>query len=156
DRYKGVDHVIRALQVVRATVPEGHLLVVGDGTDRPRLEQLAHDLGLGEAVGFPGWRSADELAELYATCEVFALPSKKEGLGLVFVEAMAAGTPVVAARAGATPEVVSHGAVGFLYDYGDIRGLAGGIALLLKEHELRRRMSVCATERSQKEFGMES
>lgn len=123
DSYKGVDHLIRALPRVRAAVPHATLRIVGSGTDRPRLQRLATELGLTTAVTFTGLASDASLRGYYHACRVFALPSEKEGFGLVYLEAMAGGKPCLAARAGGAPEVVDD-TCGRVVPYGDVPAIA--------------------------------
>lgn len=123
DRYKGVDHLIQAFPAVRQRIPEARLRIVGRGDDLPRLQQLAGSYQLSGDIQFPGFLGDDGLSRELAGCRVFALPSEKEGFGLVYLEAMAHGKPCVGARAGGTPEVISPEA-GLLAPYGDIDTLA--------------------------------
>lgn len=123
DRYKGVEALIEAMPAVRATEPAARLRIIGTGEDRERLESLARHLGvLGSAVEFLGFVGDEELSRELEECRLFALPSLKEGFGLVYLEAMARGRPCVAARAGGAPEVVLPD-TGILVEPGDRRGL---------------------------------
>jgi phosphatidylinositol alpha-1,6-mannosyltransferase len=139
--YKGLDTLINAFPRIRASVPEARLVVVGDGPDRPRLEAAARDLGLNGIVTFLGHVGDGELAELYASSAVFALPARAslgphpegEGFGLVFCEAQAAGVPVVAGAAGPAPEVVENEVSGLLVDPQDPRAVADAVAALLSD-----------------------
>jgi glycosyltransferase involved in cell wall biosynthesis len=83
--------------------------IVGDGPERGEFMEVYRELGLGETVRWLGDVSAADLAAEYNRCDVFCLPSVQEGFGIVFLEAMAAGKPIVAARASAVPEVVTQG-----------------------------------------------
>lgn len=123
DRYKGVQHLVEAMPAIRAAIPDARLRIIGRGDDQPRLEALSRSLGLEAAVAFTGYVDDARLAEELRTCRLFALPSRKEGFGLVFLEAMAKGRPCVGANAGGIPEVISA-ATGMLVEYGDVRGLA--------------------------------
>lgn len=123
DSYKGVDHLIAALPAIRSRVPETTLRVVGRGDDLPRLRDLARSRGVEHAVSFAGYVDDARLVDEFTACSVFALPSQKEGFGLVYVEAMAHGKPCVAARAGGAPEVVTTES-GVLAPYGDVSALA--------------------------------
>jgi glycosyltransferase involved in cell wall biosynthesis len=131
ERYKGVEELLRAFVSVRASVPDARLRVVGDGDDRPRLERLAATLGLGDAAVFRGAVSDTALAAEFAGCRVFALPSTREGFGLVFAEAMAQGRPVVGVAAGAVPELVDAD-TGLLAPPGDGEALAAALAAALR------------------------
>ncbi|MBC8041730.1 MAG: glycosyltransferase family 4 protein [Opitutaceae bacterium] len=123
DRYKGIDHLIAAMPAILASSPAAKLRIVGRGDDRPRLHQLARDLGIDAAVEFAGYVDDLQLRHEFARCTLFALPSQKEGFGLVYLEAMAHGKPCIAAQAGGAPEVVTPG-TGLLVPYGDIPALA--------------------------------
>ena len=123
DRYKGVQHVIEAMPAIRAAIPTATLRIVGRGDDVPRLQSVSDELGLGHAVKFLGFIDDRRLAEEMRSCRLFALPSKKEGFGLVFLEAMAHGRPCLGARAGGIPEVITH-ETGTLVDYGDVPAIA--------------------------------
>lgn len=131
DAYKGVDTLIEAMPAVRKEFPLARLRIVGTGDDQPRLAALAQRLGAGFAVDFLGAVSDEVLGAEYAACDLFALPSRREGFGLVFLEAMAYGKPCIGARAGGVPEVID-GATGQLVDYGNIPDLAAAIADLMR------------------------
>jgi asparagine synthase (glutamine-hydrolysing) len=131
DRYKGVEHLIAALPAVRAAVPGATLRIVGRGDDVDFLRGLAHRLDLKSAVEFLGFVDDARLAAELAACRLFALPSKKEGFGLVFLEAMARGRPCLGARAGGVPEVITP-ETGTLVEYGDVPALAAACADALR------------------------
>lgn len=148
ERYKGVDHVIRALPAVLADVPGAKYVVVGDGDDRPRLEALAHETGVADRVSFVGRASGAELDRELRSAALFAMPSGGEGFGIVYLEAMAYGIPVIAAASGGAPEVVRDGETGFLVPYGDVSALAERVVTLLRNEELRRRLGAAARRRA--------
>ena len=158
--YKGIDVLVRAWPQVLAEVPQARLVVVGDGQARGQLAGLAESLGLSSSVHFSGRLSDRELAEVMAQARVFALPSLTsvgrnpagEGFGLVFVEAGAAGLPVVAGRGGATEEVVLDGVSGLLVDPQDVPAVAGAITRLLTDPDLARRLGNQGRFRAQREF----
>jgi phosphatidylinositol alpha-1,6-mannosyltransferase len=131
DNYKGIDTLIEAMPQIRRDHALARLRIVGQGDDRPRLEALAARLGVAGAVHFAGAIDDAALRDEYATCDLFALPSRKEGFGLVFLEAMAWGKPCIGARAGGAPEVISEN-VGQLVEYGDIPGLAAAVTDLVR------------------------
>ena len=138
---KNTATLLRALPIVRDEVPDARLRVVGGGPELPALRALARELELGGAVRFLGpLEDAGELRREYASASVFCLPSLQEGFGIVFLEAMAAGLPVVAGRAGAVPEVVPDGEVGRLVPPRDAEALAGALVRLLRDSERRRQM----------------
>lgn len=147
ERYKGVDHVLRALPLVRKAYPNVDYVVVGDGDDRVRLERLADDAGARDAVRFVGERTGQDLLAHYAACDVFVMPSRAEGFGIVFLEAMAFGKPVIGGDHGGTRDVVVDGETGYLVRHGDIDALADRLVRLLKDEDLRRRMGQAGRRR---------
>jgi len=155
ERYKGHDELLAALPGLLAVAPEARLVVAGDGCDRPRLEAKAASLGLGAAVAFTGFVSEATLAELYRRCAAFVMPSTGEGFGLVYLEAMRAGKPVLAARGSAAEEIVRHGETGLLIEPQDREELILALTRLLTEPEAARRMGEAGRERWQREFGIE-
>ena len=137
---KGIETVIAAIPRILPRYPDLIYMVVGRGPDQRRLETLADTLGVTAHVVFAGRLEDDELAAVYHGCDVFVMPSRDEGFGIVFLEAMAAGKPVVGARAGATPDVVIDGQTGLLVEYADKEGLARQLISLLSDPELCRRL----------------
>ncbi len=123
DHAKGIDHLIQALPAVRERVPCATLHIVGDGADRTRLQALADASPARDAIVFHGILPEDALLDQFARCRLFALPSDKEGFGLVYAEAMCAGRPSLAARAGGAPEVIGRDG-GLLVPYGDVGAIA--------------------------------
>jgi glycosyltransferase involved in cell wall biosynthesis len=114
--------------------------VVGTGPELERLRRQADDLALGGRAEFLGHVPFDRLAAEYRRADVFCLPSRQEGFGIVFLEAMAAGLPIVAARAAAVPEVVLDGVCGILVPPGNPEALAGALNRLLSSAVERHRM----------------
>jgi phosphatidylinositol alpha-1,6-mannosyltransferase len=133
ETYKGVDRLIAALPLIRRELPGARLRIAGTGDDRPRLQALAQTHGVSAAVEFLGFVEEPRLADEFKACDLFALPSEKEGFGLVFLEAMAHGKPCLGARAGGVPEVIT-GDCGTLVECGDGPGLAAaGLAALRRD-----------------------
>jgi glycosyltransferase involved in cell wall biosynthesis len=133
ERYKGADTLIAALPHILGVAPDASLVLVGDGDDRSRLEQLARRLGISEQAHFLYGLTSEQLFSCYANCDVFALPSRGEGFGLVFLEAMANSKPVVGAACGGIPDVVEDGATGLLVPPGDVNRLAQALEFLLTD-----------------------
>lgn len=123
DRYKGIDHLIEAMPAILKNAPGTKLRIVGRGDDRPRLQGIARDLRVDAAVEFTGYIDDRQLRHEFARCTVFALPSEREGFGLVYLEAMTHGKPCIAANAGGAPEVISPES-GRLVVYADVPALA--------------------------------
>jgi glycosyltransferase involved in cell wall biosynthesis len=130
------------------------LNIVGSGNDERRLKDIAHSLGNDELVKFRGAISEGELQGLLAEADVFVLPSKKEGFGIVYIEAMAAGLPCIGANHGGVPEVIEHGGSGFLIEYGDVAQLLFYLESLAKSEALYRVMSQAARKRASEEFAL--
>ncbi len=136
--------------------PPMGLLLVGDdpfGDGRQRAERHARSLDLGQRVHFAGIRR--DVPALLAASEVFVMSSLWEGLGLVFLEAMACGLPVLSTRVSAIPEVVQEGVTGLLVSAGDVSELARGFATLARDGERRRELGEAGQERVRSHFGIE-
>lgn len=140
DVQKGVDVVLRAMPEILRRCPEARYVIVGDGNDRGALEQLAVKLGITGRVEFRGELSDEGLCRAYQEADVFVLPSQQEGFGLVFLEAMFGGLPVVAARSGSAPNVVEDGVTGILVPPEDEKQIVSAVSGLLLMPEERRKM----------------
>ncbi len=125
--------------VARLPFP-ARLTVVGTGPQLPRLERRARELGLRDRATFLGHVTFERLASEYRRASVFCLPSRQEGFGIVFLEAMAAGLPIVAARAAAVPELVVDGESGVLVPPADPDALAAALGRLLRDSGERKRL----------------
>lgn len=145
---KNTGTLVRAFARLRRSVPGARLRVVGGGPRLPALRELAADLGLGGDATFLGEvEDARRVRAEYRRADVFCLPSLQEGFGIVFLEAMAAGLPIVAGRAAAVPEVVPHGEVGLLVSPRDPAALAGALERLAREPGTRREMGRAGRDR---------
>lgn len=127
---KGHPTLLDAWPAVLAAVPNAHLLIVGEGSQRPLLEAQA--LSLGKAVTFTGRR--DDVPAVTAALDVAVLPSYREAQGLSILEAMALSRPVVASAVGGIPEMIEHGRTGLLVPPRDPGALAASIVRLLTDH----------------------
>lgn len=155
DADKGIDQVIAALPTVRALVPDVTYTVVGDGDDRPRLESLARERGVADITHFAGRVPDEQLFAHLSGADVFVLPSRKEGFGIVFLEAAAFGKPVIAGAHGGSPEVVVDGETGLLVAHGDTGALARGIVDLLQDRGKREAMGQAGLQRMRGKFSFE-
>ena len=140
ERYKGHDALLEAWPRVLSSQPDARLVLVGDGDDRGRLVAKSQALGIASHVVFPGFLSADALASLYGEAAVFAMPSRGEGFGLVYLEAMAHGLPCIGSTHDAAGEVIEDGVTGFLVDQDDQDRLARLLTDVLGNEAARRRM----------------
>ena len=147
DRYKGIDNVIRSLPAVVREVGPVDYRVVGRGDDAPRLRAIAAGLGVSRYVNFMGSVAEAELREQYKRCSLFVMPSNEEGFGIVFLEAMAFGKPVVGGANGGTPSVVNDGETGLLVDSSDVAGVGQSLINLLNDRELRERLGQAGHQR---------
>jgi glycosyltransferase involved in cell wall biosynthesis len=147
-RMTGVKATGAVLEIVRAARAQGVdavLCMVGDGPDRERLEQLAHELGIARSCYFVGYQ--DDVAGYYRLFDAFLLTSVNEGTPVSAIEALASGTPVVANRVGGVPDVVRDGVDGFLVEPGAGQAAARRIAELAADARLRSRMGKAGRER---------
>jgi len=152
ERYKGADTLIAAMPSVLKAAPDTSLVLVGDGDDRPRLEQLARDLGVSEHAHFLFGLAPEQLFACYASCDVFALPSRGEGFGLVFLEAMANAKPVIGGAHGGIPDIVEDGVTGLLVPHGDVERLSQALESLFSNPARAREMGVRGRDRIAKAF----
>jgi phosphatidylinositol alpha-1,6-mannosyltransferase len=152
DRYKNIDLVIESMSAVLREVPDAFYVVVGDGTDRARLMGVAKGMGVDDRVHFAGRVSDELLAAFYQTCDVFVLPSTREGFGIVFLEAMYYAKPCIGVRAGAIHEVIDEGKTGLLTEPGDPRALAQALVTLLTCDTVRSAMGRAGRRRFESEF----
>lgn len=137
EQYKGVDKLIAAIALLRKSVGDLHLVAVGGGNDLGRHVKLAADLGIADCVHFFDGLSRPEIAGCYSRSDVFAMPSTGEGFGLVFLEAMAFGKPIVGASEGGIPDLIENGTNGFLVPAGDFDQLCQALKVLLVDEQLR-------------------
>jgi glycosyltransferase involved in cell wall biosynthesis len=142
ERYKNIDRLLDAWRLAAAKVPEAQLRVVGTGSRRKMVDRLVRELP-GRILRFPELDAEEVAAQLdAATCLV--LPSAREGMGRVVVEAFLRGRPVIAAKSGGVPELVRNGENGLLVDAGETRALADAVVRLLSEPALATRLGSAA------------
>ena len=152
ERYKGMDTLITALPRLLTEWPDLQVVAVGEGDDQVWLEQIADGRGVLRHVHFLSGLTYPEIAACYQACEIFALPSRGEGFGLVYLEAMACGKPVIGGAHGGAPEVIDDGKTGYLVQHGDAGQLATSLETLLTDPGLGREMGARGRERVEREF----
>lgn len=157
ERYKGHDTLVRALALVRAKVPEVEWVVIGDGSLRAGIEQLAHSYGVADSTRFLGAVSDDRRNSWLRRAHLLAMPSRLpaggfagEGFGIVYLEAGAHGKPVVAGNVGGALDAVLDGVTGLLVDPLDPLAVAGAVTGLLLEPERARRLGEAGREHASK------
>ncbi len=136
-----VGNLIRAVALVRGTLPDVRLVIIGSGRLRGELERCASDLNISDAVEFVGSVPHHQLGAYLASAGVFARPSLSEGLGSAFLEAMGARVPVVASAVGGIPDIVHEGHTGLLCDPQNPEDIARAIIRLMTDTELRQRIT---------------
>lgn len=142
---KRTDDVLDGFLQLRERGIDATLCLVGDGPDRPHLEQRAHELGIMRDTLFLGYQ--EDVGPLYAAFDALVLPSGNEGTPVSVIEALAAGTPVVATRVGGVPDVIRDGEDGFLVEPGASDELAERLAELARDPSLRERLGAAGRER---------
>jgi glycogen(starch) synthase len=153
---KGFDVAIAGFARARLRFPRARLVVASDGPARTRLQQLARELGVADAVDFPGWMEFDRMPALLNSATLVLVPSRApEGFGLVALEAALMARPVIASRAGALPEVVADGETGLLVEPDDPAVLAAAITALLEHPETATAMGRAGRRRAQALFGLQ-
>ena len=131
EQYKGHDEILEILPDLAEEVPDVSYLVCGDGDDRPRLERKAERLGIADRTVFAGYVPEEEKEDHYRLADAFVMPGRGEGFGIVYLEAMACGVPVVASSADASREAVRSGQLGVVVDPDDQDNLKRGICRAL-------------------------
>ena len=155
---KGHDLVLRAIARLKQDLPEVVYLIVGHGPDEQRLQALAVELGIKDAVRFAGHVPEELLPDCYNLCDVFAMLNREEangdleGFGMVFLEANAMGKPVIGGRSGGTAEAIEDNVSGFRVAVDQVEELTGALRMLLTDANLRRRIGEAGRERVQREF----
>ena len=144
---KGQDRLVEAMPLVLKEIPEAHLVFIGEGPHRKKLDELVKKLKLENHVTFIGRIQYSDLPRHISLGDIFAMPSRSrlfglevEGLGIVYLEASACGLPVVGGNSGGAPDAVKEGITGFVVDGNDLPEIADRIITLLKDDELRNQM----------------
>jgi glycosyltransferase involved in cell wall biosynthesis len=152
-RGKGVDLLLRALAHVGG---DYELTIVGAGNARARLDGLCAKLGLGGKVRFAGWVNPQDLGDYYARAKLVAVPSRwPEPFGMIGLEAMHYGRPVVAFRVGGIPDWLEHGVTGLMAPEQDVRAFAAALEQLLSDRQLCSQLGRQAQERVRTRFCFE-
>jgi phosphatidylinositol alpha-1,6-mannosyltransferase len=152
ERYKGHDELIAAWPRVVSAVPDATLVVAGQGDDLPRLREKAARSAARNSIHFTGFVDEAELATMYEQAAMFALPSRGEGFGLVYLEAMAHRRACVGSIHDAAGDVIVDGVTGRLVDQRDPAALAGAISELLVDERLRAQMGEAGYRRLLEQF----
>ena len=143
---KGHENLIKAIASISAEFPHLSLDIIGTGPELPRLQDLCARLNVVERVHFLGRQSRTQVADAMRRSTVFALPSRYEGLGCVYLEAMSTGKPVIGCRGQGIAEVIRHGSNGFLVGPDNEKELALALAMLLRDEGLRQSLGAAARD----------
>ena len=149
---KRAEDVVSVFAKLTAKQPS-RLVLVGDGPERPRVLMRAEELGVRDRVMFLGKHTS--VHEVLSCADLFLLPSASESFGLVALEAMACGAPVVASNVGGLPEVIEHGTSGYMFDVGDIEAMAEAGLRILGDDEHWRSLSEAGRALAEERFSSE-
>jgi phosphatidylinositol alpha-1,6-mannosyltransferase len=152
ERYKGHDELIECWPQVLAAVPDAQLVVVGLGNDRDRLMRKAAQVAHGDSVIFPGYVEDATRDALLQRSALFAMPSRGEGFGIVYLQAMRLGIACIGSNEDAAGDVIIDGKTGILVPPSDRQALASAVVSLLQSEHLRRRMGAAGRQRFEQEF----
>lgn len=155
DRGKNIDALIKAMALLKRRNVECVLQVVGEGPLKPELASLARELAVEDRVEFMGRVSDARLAEAYAQACLFAMPSSKEGFGIVFLEAWLHGLPVICGTEDAAAEIIADGVDGFAVNPSDTETLAAKIAMLLDHPDMAAAMGEAGAGKVRSRYLME-
>ena len=149
--WKGVNTLVSSMKKVKTATGSTRLVIIGDGPERERLKTLAKELELEDVITFTGRLSATELMDYYSRAAVFVLPSvtvnnQTEGLGVVLLEAMASGIPVIGSNTGGIPDIIEDKVNGLLVPPGDPDALAEAIIRILEDRDLADRFREAGLE----------
>ena len=138
---KGLKYLIQAMNIISKQDTGIKLMLVGDGEERLALQELVKELDLEDRVTFVGKVLNEEIPGYMIASDVFVLPSLSESFGIVNLEAMACGLPIVASKVGGLPEIVKNGVNGFLVEPKNPEQISDKVLLLLGDDVLRERIS---------------
>ena len=158
---KGFRYLIQAMPEILQKKPNTKLVIIGFGPQEEELKRLVSQFGLGKAVLFVGSKAGEELAEHFATADIFIGPSvvtdsgDTEGQGVVFLEAMAAGTAVIASDVGGIKDIVRDFETGLLVPQKDSRAIVEKTLLLIDDQKLRKQLAVTGRRLAESEYSWE-
>lgn len=146
---KGVQYLIEAMAIIHREMPDVKLVIVGDGTERLRLEELRENLDLNGCIQFAGQVPQERIPKIMHQADIFALPSLSESFGIVIIEAMAAGLPIVTTNVGGLPELIKNWENGFVVEPKNPEAIAEKILLILNNNDLKAIISTNNITKSQ-------
>lgn len=138
EKVKGHSYLIEAFRNIKGEIPGARLVIVGEGSERKNLETQVKDLGLSDSVELIGAVEHNKLPKFFAQADIFVMPSLSEGFGVVALEAMAAGVPVVASRVGSLSDIIEDEKTGFLVEPQNPEDIKEAVFRILKDSKLRK------------------
>jgi asparagine synthase (glutamine-hydrolysing) len=138
ERYKGFDELIEILPRLAQKIPNVSYIIAGEGQDRARLEQKARDVGVADRVVFTGFVSEEEKADHYRLADVYVMPSSGEGFGIVFLEALACGIPVIGSKTDGSRDALLEGELGSLVNPTNLDEIENAVLKVLQKPEVNR------------------
>lgn len=148
----GIDILIDAVAEVKKKMPDVRCVIVGDGPERKKIESRIKNHGLEGTVRMEGEVAHEKLPEYLSQADIFVRPSRSEGMGNAFVEAMAAGLPVIGTAVGGIPDIITHEKTGLLVRPEDAQGLADAMMRLLTDSGLASRIAAAGMEKARRDF----
>jgi glycosyltransferase involved in cell wall biosynthesis len=149
---KGIDRLVAAMVEILKVVPSAHLLIVGDGSERARLERQVEEDGIERAVTFTGFRG--DVSDVLISSDLFVLPTLWDALPTVVIEAMFASLPIVASRVGGLPDMITDNVEGVLVPPGDVDALANEVSKLLVDSQRRSEVGAAALKRARESYSL--
>ena len=151
-RHKGLEYLLQAFVLVRRQLKDAQLIVVGDGDAVTEYRKLSKWLGFRKSVVFAGSLYGEKLNQMFSKANVLVLPSLKDSFGMVLIEAMVQGTPVIGTKVGGIPDIITHGKDGFLVPARDTHKLAKSIIKILKDKSMANSMGIAGYEKVKKKY----
>jgi glycosyltransferase involved in cell wall biosynthesis len=152
---KGHALLLRAFSQVSTRFPQLTLEIIGEGPELVHLRELTTHLRVADKVYFLGRKGRKEVAQAMSSCSIFALPSAYEGLGCVYLEAMACGKSVIGCKGQGIEDLIKHGANGWLIEPGNLNELTEGLSLLLSNSQLRMQLGTAARRTIMQNFALQ-
>jgi glycosyltransferase involved in cell wall biosynthesis len=149
---KGFDVLISAMKIITAKVPNFHCLIVGDGPQRQKLEEMSSEYGVDNHIIFAGFQPLSNVYNLLKSSDMMIMPSRSEGTPMALLEAASFSSAIIASNVGGIPDVVSDGSEAVLVPPEDAKSLADGIVLLCKDSSLKNRLGIAARARVKSAF----
>ncbi|MFO0211192.1 MAG: glycosyltransferase family 4 protein, partial [Pseudanabaena sp.] len=131
EKYKGYDQILSVLPILRQSIPDIHYIIVGKGSDRDRLLQIIQQNNLQKYVTLAGFIPDEDLCDYYNLCDLFAMPSKREGFGIVYLEALACGKAVLGGNLDGAVDALCQGEIGALINPDNLQDIATIITKIL-------------------------